>query len=47
MKQKLSVTLDEKTLVLIDKNIKDGLFRNKSHVVEFSINKVLKENKNG
>jgi Arc/MetJ-type ribon-helix-helix transcriptional regulator len=45
MKQKLSITIDGKTVKLIEDSIKEGLFRNKSHVVEFSLNKVLKENK--
>lgn len=45
MKQKLSVTIDRKTVKLIEEFIKDGLFRNKSHVVEFSLNKILKEKK--
>lgn len=47
MKQKLSITLDEKTIRMVEKTIKEGLFRNKSHVVEFSLNKVLKEKQNG
>jgi Arc/MetJ-type ribon-helix-helix transcriptional regulator len=47
MKQKLSVTLDEKTLEKVDEIIKEGSFRNKSHVVEYSLNKTLKDRKNG
>lgn len=47
MKQKLSITIDKRTIKLIEESIKDGLFRNKSHVVEFSINKTLRERKNG
>jgi len=43
MKQKLSITIDRETIKLIEAYIKEGLFRNKSHVVEFSINKTLKE----
>lgn len=43
MKEKLSVTVDEKTLQLLDEAIKDGIFRNRSHVVEFSLNKILVE----
>ena len=43
MKQKLSITVDEATIKLIERTIKEGLFRNKSHVVEFSLNKILKE----
>ena len=45
MKQKISVTIDEKTIKLIEKTVKEGIFRNKSHVVEFSLNKILKENR--
>ena len=45
MKQKLSVTIDEETLKFIEETIKRGKYRNKSHVVEYSVNK-LKENKN-
>ena len=46
MKQKLSITVDEKTIKLIEEIIKKGAFRNKSHVVEFSLNKILKGKKN-
>lgn len=45
MKQKISVTIDEKTLKIVDQIIKSGIFRNKSHAVEFSLNKIIKENK--
>lgn len=46
MKQKLSITIDGETIKLIEKTIKEGTFRNKSHVVEYSLNKTLKEKKN-
>ena len=46
MKQKISVTIDEKTLKLVEEIIKTGLFRNKSHVVEFSLNKIIREKNN-
>ena len=46
MKQKLSVTIDEKTIKIIENMLKEGLFRNKSHVIEYSLNKFLKENQN-
>lgn len=45
MKEKMSVTIDEETLKLVEKAIKEGNFRNRSHVVEFSLMKVLQENK--
>ena len=43
MKQKLSITIDEKTIKLLKKVIEEGIFRNKSHAIEFSLNKILKE----
>ena len=46
MKQKLSITIDEKTIKLIEETIREGEFRNKSHAVEYSLNKILGENKN-
>ena len=41
----MSVTVDEETLKLVDEAIKEGNFRNRSHVVEFSLTKILQENK--
>ena len=43
MKQKISVTIDGETIDLIEESVQEGLFRNKSHVVEFSVNKMLKK----
>ena len=43
MKQKISVTIDEEKIKQIEKMLKEGLFRNKSHVIEYSLNKFLKE----
>ena len=37
MKQKLSITIEEETIKLLDNVIKDGVFRNKSHAIEFSL----------
>jgi len=42
MKQKLSVSLDEKLLKVIDELVNTGRFRNKSHFVEYSLNVVIK-----
>ena len=42
-KQRLSVSVSIKTLELLDDYLKLEKFRNKSHAVEFSINKVLKK----
>ena len=46
MKIKISVTIDEKTLKIIEETIKKGIFRNKSHAVEFGLNKLIMEKKN-
>ncbi len=46
MKQKLSITIDEEKIRLLDEILKQGKFRNKSHFVEFSVNKLLEELKN-
>jgi len=43
MKQKLSVTIDEKKIKLIEKLLENGKYRSKSHVLEYSLNKLLKE----
>ena len=46
MKQKLSVSLEENLLKSIDKLVDTGKFRNKSHLVEFSVNAIVeRENK--
>ncbi len=42
MKQKLSITVDEELIKLIENTLKDGLFRNKSHVIEYAVNQWLK-----
>ncbi len=47
MKQKLSITIEEETVERLSEAVKEGRFRNKSHVVEYSLNKLLNENKNG
>ena len=46
MKQKLSITIGEDTVELLENVIKEGTFRSKSHAIEFSLNKTLKEEEN-
>ena len=41
MKNKISVTIEEKTVLDILKAISSGKFRNKSHVVEYAVRKLL------
>lgn len=43
MKQKLSITVEDKTVKLIEGLVKTGRFRNKSHAFEYSVSKVLGE----
>jgi Arc/MetJ-type ribon-helix-helix transcriptional regulator len=43
MKEKLSITIDKRLIEEIDNEIKSGRFRNKSHIIEFSISEFLKQ----
>lgn len=46
MKQKLSVTIEEETIKLLEKLLENGRFRNKSHIIEYSLNKFLEGEEN-
>ncbi|MEA2037475.1 MAG: hypothetical protein U9O94_08245 [Nanoarchaeota archaeon] len=43
MKQKLSITLEGDIIPKMDEKIKNGTFRNKSHLSEFAIRKLLED----
>ena len=43
MKTKLSITVDDEVVKMIEAKVQEGLFRNKSHALEFAINKLLRE----
>jgi len=43
MKQRVSITLDEETLALIENALQNKSFRNRSHAIELSINDFLKQ----
>jgi len=43
VKQKISVSIDEKKLKLVEQLLEEGKFRSKSHVLEYSLNKLLRE----
>jgi len=43
MKKKLSISVEEKTIEIIENLIKDIHFRNKSHVVDIAIKKLIEE----
>jgi len=45
MKVRISATIDEKTDKILDALLKDGTFRNKSHIIEKAIEQ-LKEVEN-
>jgi len=47
MKEKISISIEKGLIEKINKEVKTGLFRNKSHLVEYSINKFLEEKDNG
>lgn len=43
MKYKTSVSFDDETIFGIRDLVRSGFFRNKSHVVEFAVKKLIKE----
>ena len=43
MKQKISVTIDEATLKKVEEHISSGVFRNKSHALEYEVRKLLEK----
>ncbi len=45
MRIKTSVALDLETLMLMGKLVREGQFRNKSHVMEFAIKRLIQEHK--
>lgn len=46
MKKKLSISIEEKTIEKLNDYVSNGDFRNKSHFVEFAVNKFMKEREN-
>ena len=45
-KQKISITVDEEMIKVIESLLADARFRNRSHVIEYSLKKFLKEQSN-
>lgn len=43
MKQKLSITVDETVIKEIDESLSSGKYRNRSHVIEYAVKKLLEE----
>lgn len=46
MKERITVTIDKELLDLLDKRIKDKIFANRSHGLEFLIKNRMREGKN-
>jgi len=46
MKVRISATIDEKTEKILDSLLKDGDYRNKSHIIEKAIELLKKEKEN-
>jgi Arc/MetJ-type ribon-helix-helix transcriptional regulator len=47
MKIKLSISMDDSTVSLIEEHVRQGRFRNKSHAVEYAVNKLIREADDG
>ncbi|MBM3233674.1 ribbon-helix-helix protein, CopG family [Candidatus Pacearchaeota archaeon] len=45
MKQKISISIEEDSIDKLDECVESGKFRNKSHVIEFALNKFLEDEK--
>ena len=43
MKQKISITIEAGTVKKLEEFVKDGTFRNKSHLIESAVTKMVKE----
>lgn len=43
MKDKLSITIDRETHLKIREKMVSGLFRNKSHLIEYAVLKLIEE----
>lgn len=44
MKHKLSISMEEDTILRVLDKMRDGLFRNKSHLIEHAVVQFLNEN---
>lgn len=43
MKTKLSISMDEELVKEIEDNLKEGSFRNKSHIIEYALKSFLRK----
>ena len=44
MKKKVSISIEEDTIEKLENYISNGAFRSKSHLVEFAVDKFMREN---
>jgi Arc/MetJ-type ribon-helix-helix transcriptional regulator len=44
-KQKISVTIDKEMISLVESLLESGEFRNRSHVMEFALGKLMEDGK--
>ncbi len=45
MKQKISITVEEETIDLLERMVEEGRFRSISHALEYGFNSFVKEEK--
>jgi Arc/MetJ-type ribon-helix-helix transcriptional regulator len=43
MKHKVSISLDEETIVKVREQIRTGKFRNRSHAVEYALRRLIED----
>ena len=43
MKQKISISIEQEKIKVLEKLLKQGLFRNKSHIIEYSLDRFLEK----
>lgn len=47
MKHKTSVALDTETILAMRELVRKGVFRNKSHIMEFAVKKLINNSEKG
>lgn len=45
VKQKISITIEEQMVNILENMLEGELFRNRSHIVEFALNKLIQDTK--
>ena len=46
MKVKVSISMDEETIKKVEERLQNSVYRNKSHLVEHAVKKLLENDKN-